>query len=466
MAMVPNLGLWDNIRFILTVTLLTLLRGSLGPSRVWLPIAVRLNMGAWTTATIDALRRKYKCNVFRGWFWFGPRSVIVVDGATIGAVLNSPANQADPPLKKKSLRRFIPDSILISRDGAWFDRRQFNERVLDSREKVHRHAAAFREIIGNEVGRMPVPIPGGEMRWRHFRALAQSISQQMLLGSGQLQPRLATEVDHLLARANWFLFPIWLVHPDYFASFYDRIKHALLSKNTQPCLLRDSAERYVDNQAECRTRVPGQVAFWVFVLREALELNVARTLVLIAAHPRIQDELRQRLQSALDIGGNIDAVEMVEDCVKEQLRLWTPTPLLPRRAIYPFELPGGIAVQAQEPLMLFPAYYHRDPSAFGHLAHRFCPHRVGRLPDTYFFSDGRQMCAGRNLALFAVRTTVAGLLTRFQFKLIGPSFDTERIPELYDHFHIRLRAIPSALRPARNAGSAAAARQRDLACHV
>ncbi|HEX4985342.1 MAG TPA: cytochrome P450 [Burkholderiales bacterium] len=442
-----KLGLWDSVRFLVTVVVPQLLRGSLAPSRFWLPILVRLNSGQWSAATINAFRRKYKCD--RLWVHFViQRTLLVLDGEGMAAVLNSDANQADPRLKAKSLRKLAPESVLISSGVNWRARRDFNEEVLDTPRRRHRHADAFIDVVFSEVDRLLDGCPEASLDWRDFRALARRISQQVLLGSECLRPELSTEVDHLVDRANWFFLPVCILHPGYLASFYGKIRKALQDRNAlSRCLLRQSAEQYPQPPEADRVAVEDQVAFWVFVIRDALELHVTRTLALIAAHPQIQSRIRRDVAGA---SGNdlreAARLEFVECCVREQLRLWTPIPVLLRRVTDPFRLPDDdIDLVKGEQVMLYPGYYHRDPQVFGHLADQFCPEHAGaHLPPTYYFSDGRQRCAGQNLALLLVKFTLGALLAKYRFDLDGPKLDASCIPVLYDHFHVRFRATGEA----------------------
>jgi cytochrome P450 len=140
----------------------------------------------------------------------------------------------------------------------------------------------------------------------------------------------------------------------------------------------------------------------------------------------------------------IDSLDYLGACVREQLRLWTPVPVLLRRATASFSLHGAVPLQLGQQIYMYPGFYHRDPSVFGHIADQFSPESVSpRLPPVYYFSDGRQECAGKDLAIFLIKATLASLLARFRFELIGPRVDLGRIPYLYDHFHVKVSATGS-----------------------
>jgi len=206
--------------------------------------------------------------------------------------------------------------------------------------------------------------------------------------------------------------------------------------------MADSRASLIGGIASEFTRVPSQIGFWFFVLKDALELHVARTLALIAAHHDVQARVRDEVRSAGELTApKVDQLSYLEACIHEQLRLWTPVPLLMRRAVRPFDLRDDIPIAAEEQVLIHAGFYHRDVRFFGDLANRFSPDSAlaSGFPKTYFFSDYRQRCAGRTLVTFLLKATLAKLLGRHRFELVGPSVDPNFIPYLYDHFSVRLR---------------------------
>ena len=188
--------------------------------------------------------------------------------------------------------------------------------------------------------------------------------------------------------------------------------------------------------------MPTQIGFWFFVLKDAIELHVARTLALIAAHPDVQARVRGEIRG----GGALDAqrvekLQYLGACITETLRLWTPVPILLRRATRNFALRDDIFVENGEQLLIYAGHYHRDPRVFGARADRFSPDKaVADDTPLYVFSAHRQACAGQSLVLFMLKATLASLLGRCRFELAGPAIDAARIPCLYDHFGVALRA--------------------------
>jgi cytochrome P450 len=155
----------------------------------------------------------------------------------------------------------------------------------------------------------------------------------------------------------------------------------------------------------------------------------------------VQERVREEVAKAGALNAAaIDSLDYLEACLHEQLRLWSPVPMLLRRATKPFVLRDQIAVEAEQQILMHAGFYHRDPKIFGEFADKFSPESAlaRGFPATYFFSAHRQSCVGRPLVTFLLKATLATLLTRLRFDLVGPAIDPESIPYLYDHFSVRL----------------------------
>lgn len=420
-------SLWDTLRLQLFVALPSVFAGVVVPTRWYLAWRCRHGAGRWTMRFLAELREKYGCGQL--WTWFPlRRTLLVLAPETFEAVLKSRDNAGDPRLKKRAVSSFAPGCLVVSSGTEWEERRPFNEAVLDL-GKLHRHHEAFRQVVAREVGQ----VVAGELRFPQFQALGQRISQQVILGA--LRPDMGAQLARLLAGAN-------LLSRDEkcFAAFHRELEGAL-SQPPPACLAADAAAR----DAPATTLVPSQMAFWMFVLKDAIELHVPRTLALIAAHPDAQARARAEVHGQATLTAEaVTSLGYLDACLREQLRLWTPVPLLLRRATTAFDLPEGVRVEREQQILMHAGFYHRDPQVFGEHADVFAPDAaLGAFPETYFFSAHRQGCAGRSLVTFVMTATLAMLLARFRFELVGPAIDTARIPYLYDHFALTLRAVES-----------------------
>ena len=439
---VKEMSWWDTVRLHIFVTLPATLWGFVVPNRVFVSWLSRWDSGRHTADFFSDLRQKYQCEHLWSWFpW--RRTLLVLDRQSIDAVLVSEKNAADPPLKKDALSKSIPDALTVSSGAEWRDRRCFNEEVLGF-GKLHPHRDAFNEIVFREVDQLAITRPS-ELRWADFQRLGERISHQVLFGTGHVEPEMTTQFARMAQRSNWPFLPR---HRRSFADFYERIdahlnRHRQADGGSLPphCLVHDSARLLEQRSATASTRVPSQIGFWFFVLKDAVELHVARTLALIAAHPQVQDRVRLEIRNVSAFTAQaIDGLQYLDACIAEQLRLWTPVPILLRRAVESFSLRGQIPIESGQQILIHTGSYHRDPRVYGEIAHLFAPGSTAHTP-SYFFSGHRQSCAGESLARFLLKAALAGMLAKFRFELIAPSMATGHVPYLYDHFKIRLRSL-------------------------
>jgi cytochrome P450 len=429
----------DSARLQLHLTLPVFLLGLVTPNRFFVRLFVKLGTGERTARFLRQLREKYGSDHL--WVWFPVRrTLIVMAPAGIDAVLAAKESSPDPCLKKRALSRFVPDGLIVSPNPEAPARRRFNTHVLDLGH-LHRHSEAFVTIAANEAARLTAE-PAKALRWPDFQSLGQRISHQVILGMAQGEPELAEHLARMLPFSNCFL-----RNGTAFRAFYERIDR-LLARNDAaspaPCLMHDAL---ADNDLTPSTSVPSQIGFWFFVLKDAVELHVARTLALIAGHPEVQDKVRHEIQAAAPLTATaIDGLRYLEACITEALRLWTPVPLLFRRAEKGFELGGTTHVDAEDQMLVHAGVYHRDPRVFGEFADKFAPDAAmdPAFPKRYVFSDQGRSCAGRTLAMFVVKATLAPLLAGSSFDLRGPSIQAGRIAYAYDHFAIDLRHQPGA----------------------
>jgi cytochrome P450 len=447
---VEKLSRWDSVRFFFLVSTPASLWGLAAPNRFFVSLLVRWNVGERTARFLAALRQKYRSGYLRLWFpfpWFP--TLLVMEPRGMDAVLASRDNAADPELKKHTLSQFVPDALVVSSGDPWRDRRTFNESVLQFGHPMHRHADAFVDLIGAETQRL-VDGHGTELRWADFQALAERISHQVLLGQGHIDPQMTAELAKVVKRSNWYILPR---EEAAFSAFYNRVD-AHSSEFSCPakgppvsrrCLLADSAAMVEGGGSTPVTSVPTQIGFWFFVLKDALEINVARTLALIAAHPESYDRVQREIAAMRSPQAQaINGLNYLEACIREQLRLWTPVPILLRRAVNAFSLLGEVPVAAGEQILIHAGFYHRDPAFFGESVNTFSPAQamLDTWPPLYSFSAGHQSCAGQFLARFLLKATLASLLARFRFELQGPRVETSKVQHSYDHFKIRMGISP------------------------
>jgi cytochrome P450 len=418
---------WDILRLQCFVTFPAALWGVVAPNRWLVPLVVRFDLARHAHSFLAGLRERYGNGPLRVWLPLRA-TVLLLDFESIDALLASKANAADPWLKKRALSCLVPDGVIVSSGAPWWERRQYNEGVLAT-HRPHPHREAFAAIAAEEVERL-LAAASPTLGWRDFTALAERIAHQVFLGAGGVEPAMSAQLASLAAFAN-----AGVRHPLAFRRFYARLQGHLHHPSAQPCLLQSATRR----AATALTQVPSQATFWLFVLKDAVELHVARTLVLLAAHPPAQQRAREEAGADPATPAAIEEMAYLDDCVLEQLRLWTPVPLLLRRARADFSLPGATTVHAGQQILAHAGFHHRDARRFGTRADRFEPEAVASGPPLLVFSRHHQACAGETLIRFVLKATLAALLARARFTLRHPALDSARLPLQIDHFALRLQ---------------------------
>ncbi|MBA3825272.1 MAG: cytochrome P450 [Ktedonobacterales bacterium] len=111
--------------------------------------------------------------------------------------------------------------------------------------------------------------------------------------------------------------------------------------------------------------------------------------------------------------------------VDETLRLHPQQPLMLRGTVDPFDF-GGFTITAGTPVMLLPAYTHRDPAYFAD-PERFNPDRflapqaeAQRTPYAWVgFGNGPHICLGEGIARLEIKAMLTRLLRCFDLALVG-----------------------------------------------
>ena len=126
------------------------------------------------------------------------------------------------------------------------------------------------------------------------------------------------------------------------------------------------------------------------------------------------------------------------------MRLWPTTPLIAREARHEVEL-VGVRIPAGGKALIPNVFNHRDTAAVEG-PHDFRPERWRVEIEPYRYnhlSNGLQICAGADLAVFLGVATLAHLLAAGRFTLTAPRLpETGPLPFMIDHFDLRWRLAP------------------------
>ncbi|CAL1371212.1 unnamed protein product [Linum trigynum] len=177
---------------------------------------------------------------------------------------------------------------------------------------------------------------------------------------------------------------------------------------------------------ECKT--------FFFGGHETTALAISWTLMLLAKHPKWQEELRKEIKQVAGEDKQIDftnlsSLKKMGYVMNEVLRLYSPAPNVQRQAKEDIHI-GDRTIPKGTNMWIDVVAMHHDPKLWGDDAYEFkperfeadplyggCKHKMGFMP----FGFGGRMCVGRNLTVMEYKIVLSMILTRFSFSL-SPSY--------------------------------------------
>ena len=380
---------------------------------------------------------------------FGRRTRLVLDPEGAGAVLErSPdAYAADPKSKRDGMALFQPDAATTSRQPEWSARRAFNDLVLGAGAGPP-HDGHFLGVVRDEVGRWHARSPG-RLAWGDLRDLFERVTLRVVFGDAAREDRaLVAALDALMGRANRVLFRRRS------APAFDALSGGIGAylAAADPASLMGVAARVLETPALWPggrlpprevVRPESQVPHWLFAMKDTLAANAAFALALLAAHPAVAEAARRGLPAGRELAAaDLHAATLLEGCVQEGMRLWPTTPMLLREAAAAGVLGGELHGPGLQ-VLIWNAASHRD-ARFVPDPDRFDPARwSGGGTDWQFnhFSNGRQGCSGKALALFLAKAVVAELGRKAGFALTQPPLPAGgAMPEAFNWFRFEAAA--------------------------
>jgi cytochrome P450 len=330
------------------------------------------------------------------------------------------------------MSHFQPNALTISRGAEWEERRQFNEAVLATSQRVHPQADQILKAIDQATGLLTANADR-YLGWDQFDHLFKRITLEIIFGHGARGDTALTDRLTAMMRESNRVFLLGKARK--FDVFYQRIRSYLEAAEngslTAMC-------KHVPSTAE--TKVENQVPHWMFAMMETLATNTTRTLALIVSHPTVEERVRQEIQkNGTQTPKGIDALSYLEGCIQEVMRLWPTTPMLTRQTVQESVL-GGNTIPSGTQIVILNGFNHRDWETDPDIGN-FRPEFWLDKPVDYRFnhlSNGTQVCAGKNLALFIAKAVIASLLVRGRYRLHKPKLNSGKpLPFQYDDFATR-----------------------------
>ncbi|KAK9501873.1 hypothetical protein O3M35_012515 [Rhynocoris fuscipes] len=160
---------------------------------------------------------------------------------------------------------------------------------------------------------------------------------------------------------------------------------------------------------------------------EATSGVILFTLYELGKNLEIQNKVRKEIQKHVEEAGGIltyDALKKMaylEQCVKESLRLYPPSPVLQRVCTKDYITTNGFKISKGIVLIIPIALVHKDPNIYPE-PEEFRPERFDpdqKLPPCAFlpFGNGPRICIAMRFALMEVKHCLAKLLMNHEYKL-------------------------------------------------
>lgn len=433
----PTVSIGENVRFNVLAALPSSLAGLFSRRRRVVERLVARNTDRRVVELLSRMRRKYGS----GAVWvrvLGKKSLLLFGIEEIRGVLDdSPTVYADPTPKRLGMSHFQPNALTLSRGEEWRERRRFNEQVLASAERVHPLASTFLAVVDEEAARMLSTLTG-ELTWGRFEDLFEEITLRVVFGDRARNDNVIVDrLDSMMSEANRIF---GLKQSRQFDPFYEQIRAYV--RAAEPGSL---VSRFAAAAPDEETRAENQLPHWMFATKDTLAANAYRTLAAIVSLPKVEQQVRNELESAaLDTPAGIDSLRYLEGCIQEAMRLWPTTPLLGRETVQDAVL-SGVPVPAGTQVFIVNTFNHRDRWSLPD-ADAFSPERwLTPQPDYRFnhFSNGPQVCPGIAVALFIGKAALAGLLSGHRIRLEGAALRDEPLPHMVDHFALTFGILPN-----------------------
>jgi len=353
-------------------------------------------------------------------------TLLLLDVDDVQHVLErSPDIYAENGLKLKGMSYFQPHALTISHGDAWHRRRVFNEAALDSANAQHRHGDAFAAAIERAVQRCDAT---------RFQGIADAFEEIMLavvFGDEHRYRTLSASQKRLMFKAN----RIVALGPSTIQTHLAGKIRAALTEPRDSCLVGDVTVPFDNHGLQAENQVP----HWMFAIRDTLAVNCARALALVTSDKDSLDKARAELaEHDLSKATEIVKLKYIEGSLQEAMRLWPTTPVLARASLRR-DMIGDDAIAPGSQIVTFTQYLHRDTTRTPD-ADRFRPERwySGRSnPQFNHLSNGKQICAGKNLALLIGTAALAQLISR-GYVLESPGIDLQQpIAATFNYFRLR-----------------------------
>ncbi|MEP2734893.1 MAG: cytochrome P450 [Erythrobacter sp.] len=207
-------------------------------------------------------------------------------------------------------------------------------------------------------------------------------------------------------------------------------------------------------------QVVDHMNFLMMAAHDTITSSATSFMYLLAKNPEWQAKLRDEIVAVTggpDADGearplnydDMGKLELLEMAFKETLRLYTPVPSMPRRALKTFEF-GGYTIPAGTPVSIGTHYVHHDPAIWPD-PYTFDPmrftdeavkarHKYAWTP----FGGGAHMCIGLHFAYMQIKVLMAQILQRYEVVVADgyePEWQAWPIPQPKDGLKVEFKKL-------------------------
>ncbi|MEJ8640831.1 cytochrome P450 [Streptomyces sp. MS1.HAVA.3] len=428
-------GKAEALRFVATHTLPVFVRGVVSPRFKVVSAYAAINQYGWSAATLRAMRDRHGGApvTVRG---LSGQMLVLFDQADIRKFFEEPVRilAMDAEDKVKGLGVVEPTGVICSHGDLREDRRKVNDEVLAWDRPVHPACGEYQGVVEEES--LALTARAG-LDFAQVRRTLARISRRVVLGNRAAgDEELAGWLGTLRDEGNWMGLRKSRnkANRALYAKAEGRI--AQYAADAPPHTL---VARALHHPAPEGTDRLGQVHHWLMAIDVCAPV-IARTLLLLAAHPAEQDAAHA------DIATGGRELPRLRACVQESVRLYPIVPDLVRVTRTETEW-GGVRHPAGTSVLV-PIGFHQRDAARVPAADLFVPGRwleadADRDMRMAPFSHGGGRCPGDQLGLLLTSAVCAQVLRGHRIVGGRPAVDPHRpLPGTVDTAAIRLRLAP------------------------
>ncbi|XP_072938118.1 cytochrome P450 6j1-like [Epargyreus clarus] len=195
---------------------------------------------------------------------------------------------------------------------------------------------------------------------------------------------------------------------------------------------RNNNAKADDNDVEITDMVIAANAFIIFLGGyETTSSTLAFLFLELAAHPHVQETMRQEIEEVMERHGGKASYEVLQELtymemvIQETLRLYPPFPSIQRLCTKDYMIPNSDRVIEKGTVVLFPTLGIQRDDQFFEKASKFLPERWSEgqpspPPGVYMpFGDGPRYCIGKRFAVIQMKSCLLHLLRNIRISPVS-----------------------------------------------